>query len=294
MNEEHKFRQYLFRLIPVLMLVSLLAWCSSSNQTLQENLPVKTELIDLMQQNGLIDSPMEKEPLAKVAKRAGVPAMNRLLYDAAPTASLDALKWIVQNGADPKNVGALQEQTLLQRVAKLPRAERLEYFLSLGLDPLERTPDGKTLLHIAAAGGVEERALSLLTAKGLKLTDTTRGGQQPIHFVNVKSLPVLVAAGAEVDAKDAELRTPLHWAAADGNNELVTALLRLNASVFSVDNKGRTPLHLAILGRFDNVKQTLIAAGAPQTVRDQDGNTPADLEQSTPRGRRTSGLSTQR
>lgn len=289
MNEERKFRQYLFRLIPVLLLVSFLGWCSTSNKARQENTPVKTELMELMMESGMVDSPVEKEPLAKVAKRAGEAAMNRLLYDAAPTASLGALKWIVENGADPRNVGAMQDQTLLQRVAKLPRPDRLEYFLNLGLDPLERTREGKTLLHIAAGGGVEERALALLTAKGLKLTDTTRGGQLPIHFANVKSLAVLVAAGAEVDAKDAELRTPLHGAAANGNNELVTELLRLNASVFAADNKGRTPLHLATLGRFDNVKQTLIAAGAPQTARDQDGDTPADLEtSSTGRNRRTS------
>lgn len=270
---------FLIRLIPALMLISLLAWCSSGNRIRNDNVQIAAELKDLFMQDGFIDGAGEVD-LADVAKRIGEPGMNQLLYEAAPGASLDAVKWIVKHGADPKNIGAVQELTLLQRSAKTPRYERLEYFLSTGLDPLQRSQDGMTVLHIAARGGMDQRALSLLLSKGLKVTDVDATGRQPIHLASVKSISVLIAAGADVDAKDNEGRTALHLAARNGQNNVVTELLRQAASVFAQDNRGRTPLHLAAMNNnSDAVIDTLLAASAPKTARDIDGMTPKDIAQ---------------
>ena len=278
MNEvQTKSRLLLFRMIPLLMLISFIGWCSTSNRDRKQLEPIRTELIQIFMEEGLIDGPANNVVLADVAKKVGQPGMNRVLYAAAPTAGLDALKWLIQNGADPKNVGAMHNATLLQQVAKTPKFDRLEYFLSLGLDPLETSRDGRTLLHIAAEGGLDERILALLRAKGLKLTDTTPSGSSAIHFASVKSIPVLIAAGMNVDAMDASRRTALHDAALQGKGELVAELLRANASVFAQDNKGQTPLHLASLKHADAVIDALLAAGAPRTVRDSEGNTPKDL-----------------
>ena len=52
--------------------------------------------------------------------------MNRLLYAAAPEASLPTLKWIVDHGADPRNVGTMEDLPLLFRAAKRPLFERLD------------------------------------------------------------------------------------------------------------------------------------------------------------------------
>jgi hypothetical protein len=270
----------LFKLIPLLMVVGFMAWCSSSRSDKQEVLQIRTELVELMSTNGMISSPSDQQNLADVAKRSGQEGMNRLMYDSASTASLAALQWMIKNGADPKNIGSLVDEPLLHRIAKQPQFERLDYFISLGLDPKERSRKGLSLMHVAAQNGLDERSLALLVSKGLSVTDATPTGKlQPIHMANVKSVAVLSKAGADISAKDSTGRTPLHWAALEGKHEQVAELLRMKASVFAVDAKGRTPLHLAAMGRSEAVIDTLLAEGAMRAVRDQDNLTPRDLAQ---------------
>jgi ankyrin repeat protein len=204
--------------------------------------------------------------------------MNRLLYEAAPGASVEVLKWLVNHGAVPSNVGAMTDLPLLHRAAQSPRYDRLEYLLSFGLDPLERSREGLTLLHVAARGGLDERVLQLLTSHGLKVGDASKTGLRPIHLASVKSIPVLIAAGADINAKDEDGRTALHRAAREGRNDVVAELIRNNASVHSTDNRGRTPLHLAAMATgADAVIETLLAAGAMKSTRDNDGMTARDL-----------------
>jgi ankyrin repeat protein len=269
----------LFKLIPMLMVVGFMAWCTSNRGAKQDVMQVRTEIVELLSSSGLISGLPSDVDLVGTAKRIGPAGMNRLLYESAGTATLPALKWMVKNGADPRNVGALLNEPLLHKVAQQPQFERLEYFLGLGLDVKERGRDGVSLMHVAAQGGMDERVLALLTAKGLSVSETTASGKQPIHMASVKAISVLARAGADVNAKDNAGRTPLHWAAADGKNEQAVELLRMSASVFSVDAKGRTPLHLAALGRSEAVIDTLLAAGAPRAVRDSDNFTPRELAQ---------------
>ncbi len=267
----------LIKFLPAVLIVAFVAWCSQNQQRRSDAAPIAVELAELFVANGLIDGPVRTEDLANAAKRAGPAGMNRLLYAAASGASLPALKWIVEHGADPRNVGTLEDVPLLFRAAKRPLADRLEYLIGTGLDPTERSRAGLSLMHVAAQNGLDERVLALLRAKGLTTADTAPDGRQPIHYANVKSIGVLAKAGADLNAVDREGHTALHWAAFEGRQEVVAQLLALNASVFNADLKGRTPLHLAAMSRSEPTVDALLAAGAPRTPRDSDGMTPRDL-----------------
>jgi hypothetical protein len=70
------------------------------------------ELQSIFLEQGLIDNNNERSNLADVARKAGTARMNRLLYDVAGSASLDSLKWIVANGAEPKDIGIMRDMTL--------------------------------------------------------------------------------------------------------------------------------------------------------------------------------------
>lgn len=286
MSELSPMKRLMFKLIPTLMLVGLMAWCSQGNRGRQEVMQSRVELIELFQQAGLIDQPAPEMDLTRVARQAGTSGMNRVLYDAASGSSVQALKWLVKNGADPRNIGAIEDLPLLLKAAQAPRYDRLEYFMSLGLDPLQRSRDGQTMMHVAARGGLDERVLELLRSKGLGVTDETALGQQPIHFASVKSIPVLVAAGADIEAKDINGRTALHNAAFNGRDDIVAELLRMKASVYATDKQGRTPLHLASLKYNQKVVDTLVAAGAPQAARDHNNQTPSELAPAQRRGQR--------
>ncbi|MES2102528.1 MAG: ankyrin repeat domain-containing protein [Pseudomonadota bacterium] len=290
MDEEKSRALWPTRVAGIVVLCLLLGWCTMHRRAEQAIAPMRAELLNLFYENGLASN--AQQDIADVARKIGPDRMNRLLYDAAPTLSLDAMKWMVAHGADPRNIGVMQDMSLLQRAARLPLYDRMVYLLGFGLNPVARTGDGRTLIHIAATGDLDQRTLSLLISKGLKIDDVDLLGRQPIHYASLKAIPTLVAAGANISAVDSSGRTALHQAAKEGRNDAVVALLAGGASVYDKDKIGKTPLHLAAKARnTDAVIETLLAAGAPTTVRDDDGNTPRDLSEDTNRyGNRRSSI----
>ena len=67
---------------------------------------------------------------------------------------------------------------------------------------------------------------------------------------------------------------PLHFAASDGQKEVVEKLLKADAEVDKEDNNGNTPLLLAIINRHKEVAEKLIQADADVNKENKAGNTP--------------------
>ena len=86
----------------------------------------------------------------------------------------------------------------------------------------------------------------------------------------------LVAAGADVEARDNNAGTPLHQAAASNDDPaIVEALVAAGADVEARTDFGRTPLHRAAGFSDDpSIVEALVAAGADVQARDDDGDTP--------------------
>ena len=107
---------------------------------------------------------------------------------------------------------------------------------------------------------------------------------------NPEIVTALIAAGAEVDARDpdgyvpsgrgANDRTPLFLASTrlggpTWNAAVVKALVRAGADLEQTDGTGRTPLHAAAR-RNPAVFPLLMRLGANSNARDVDGKTPLD------------------
>ena len=58
-------------------------------------------------------------------------------------------------------------------------------------------------------------------------------------------MKVLVEAGGDVEAKDEDGETPLHWAAAEGHVYVIRALVAAGADVEAKNKDGKTPRDLA-------------------------------------------------
>lgn len=92
---------------------------------------------------------------------------------------------------------------------------------------------------------------------------------------NQVELRELLAGGADVDAHAQQGATALHWAAFNGNAELVRMLLKAGARVDAVLDNGSTPLHLAAFEGHTDVVRLLLQHGADPSARTLDGITPA-------------------
>lgn len=112
-------------------------------------------------------------------------------------------------------------------------------------------------IHDQARMGTGEEVAKTLKADP-SLRDARGGlGMMPIHLAATNSNPgalkVLIAAGANVNAKDDDGRTPLHMAAYSNRIENAKLLLEAGADVEAKTAAGRTPLSLARKSRSDEL-----------------------------------------
>ncbi len=88
---------------------------------------------------------------------------------------------------------------------------------------------------------------------------------------------VLLAHGADVNARDESEETPMHSAAYFNSLEVAQVLLAHGADVNARNKNKWAPLHNAANRNYLEVAQALLAHGADVNARDEDGNTPVAL-----------------
>ncbi len=118
---------------------------------------------------------------------------------------------------------------------------------------------GDTPLHLAAAGYRVE-IVELLLAAGAEVNACTNHRRSsPLHYAadgyitgpawnaaaQVRTLQVLLAAGADIHARDKNGATPLHRAVRTRCAAAVDFLLAAGACTVARNNSGSTPFHLA-------------------------------------------------
>jgi ankyrin repeat protein len=79
-------------------------------------------------------------------------------------------------------------------------------------------------------------------------------------------------------------RTPLHYAAVDGDAKLVSKLLLEGANPNAADDRGWVPLHCAAQAISGPVTALLLSAGANIEAKDVYGNTPLHRAVASSRG----------
>uniref|UniRef100_A0A672JHP8 Serine/threonine-protein phosphatase 6 regulatory ankyrin repeat subunit C-like n=1 Tax=Salarias fasciatus TaxID=181472 RepID=A0A672JHP8_SALFA len=129
------------------------------------------------------------------------------------------------NGNTPLHVAARHGQELL-----------ISTLLTNGADRSRQGIHGMIPLHLAALYGFPDCCRKLLS-----------NGENPIYVnsINVECLNLLINFGAELDIKDDLGRSPLHYAAANGNSQCTVSLVRAGAEVNELDLTNCSPLHYA-------------------------------------------------
>lgn len=136
-------------------------------------------------------------------------------------------------------------------------------------------------IHDAAQQGDLAKIKMLLEKNPELLSARSENEKTPLHFAaqggHEEIVDLLIAKGADVNAKNIAKETPLHYAAAMGYKEVVDLLLAKGAVFNSGTTNGSTPLHYSANFGNSEIVRVLIEKGADINCRNKYGLTPLDL-----------------
>jgi ankyrin repeat protein len=149
----------------------------------------------------------------------------------------------------------------------------------LRMDALDQVATGAYLLE-AARGDHADECRRLLAA-GADVNARNDHQNTPLHLAaakgHIEACHVLTEAGASVQARDEQQATPLHHAARNGHEEVCRMLMEASAAIDDEDDKQFTPLHLAAVKGYIEVCRMLMEAGAAVEAGDDMQNTPLHI-----------------
>jgi Ankyrin repeats (many copies) len=200
---------------------------------------------------------------------------------------MDAKKWLNERpnagtgfsseiSAAGRGEGSLHEAALN---GKLEKAKAL-----IKADPslvfIQQSYAQQAPLHLAAEFGRKDVA-ELLLANGADVEAKAYGGWTPLLqavFGGHKDLvELLVAHKANVNYQEDAGRTPLHVAAENGYTAIAAFLLANKAEVNVKNRDGMMPLHVAVARGDKDMVELLLAANADLHAKDSSGRTPMDF-----------------
>ncbi|XP_047100896.1 60 kDa lysophospholipase-like [Schistocerca piceifrons] len=138
---------------------------------------------------------------------------------------------------------------------------------------------GRRLIEASKEGVVEE--LRALLAAGANVEARDEDMWTALHWAAVRGhedvVRCLVEGGADVETRDSRGNTPMHWAAYRGHAAVVRLLAASSGDPNAMDVYRRTPLHYAARQGHAEVAAVLLDVGADRGAWDDHGHIPLDL-----------------
>jgi ankyrin repeat protein len=151
------------------------------------------------------------------------------------------------------------------------------------VDEEGQTP-AATIMHEGYAGANQGPETAEARASHRRCAEIARillaaGANATIHLAayagDLEKVKSIVATGTDVNTRDKDGRTALHWAAVAGRKDVVVFLMDHGANPNAGEKRwGHTPLHGAVRHGQTDVAEVLIAAGANLEAKTSDQETP--------------------
>ena len=189
---------------------------------------------------------------------------------------------LLTTGADP-NAQDESGSTPLHSAGFNNNVAVLHALLEAGADPNAKNDDGWSPVHCAASSEKADALLALVAA-GADPKARTKKDEIPLHLASYAGTGhVLLLLGNDVKARNVAGRTALHFAAESADEaELIGVLVAAGADIGARDAWGEAPVHrfawrIALLENVaapDLILKALIANGADINAQDRAGDTP--------------------
>lgn len=158
------------------------------------------------------------------------------------------------------------------------RADVVTYMISQGISPNTIVNGGDPALVRAIRMDASTVVDALLESKGIEVDMASEYGETALMLAafkgNMELVQRLLAEGASVNRIGGW--TPLHYAAAEGHNDIVKLFLEKGARVNVQTYSGITPLYMAARKPSREVVMTLLRAGSYRDLCNDKGQSPAD------------------
>ncbi|KJE96346.1 hypothetical protein CAOG_06686 [Capsaspora owczarzaki ATCC 30864] len=206
------------------------------------------------------------------------------LLDAAENGDIDrVVRLIDEEGIDVNGQDEYMEWTPLILACNYGHLDVVELLLAKGADLYKSNYKRATPFH-RACRGQHAHVVEYLLSIGVDFNRPDYQESPPIiyasspHNDNTEVVALLVAAGADVMARNQFGRFPLLYVSSRGHPDSITVLLDANADINGTDNWGWTPLHEACRWNRVGCVQVLLDRGADVTMLTWDnGDTALEL-----------------
>ena len=187
------------------------------------------------------------------------------LHWAARGVHFEVVKYLVENGAEI-NARDNNNITPIFSITSRNHAEALKYLIDRGADINVVDNQKAGPLHYAAEGGLNEM-IKILIDNNAELELENSRGRTPLivaarENASLETIKILIEYGANINAKDYSLDTPLSLAAWRGNEDIVNYLIDQNPEITISGIKGKTLFFYSMDKRLVKLYKAIMDRGA--------------------------------